>query len=244
MLRPGQGNFVLYGYNDALYQYDLEKGNGQDIYAWTNAGMDGRNIKNFFMDEHGKLWILPNLQDDIIVMMTLQKPALGNENEPAMEKELVIISGDKLWDTELTKAVGAFNIANDKYQVEIREYDNDRLAAEIMTGNGPDLIPLDVVGVSIAGNKGIVEDLAPYLEESEILSQDMLNERVLNLYTVNGKLVCIPPPAFVSQLYLERNLNWVTTPAGQWRNFWIMWMNTEDLLLWRGSCGTTPARLW
>lgn len=37
MLRLGPDNTVLYGYYDAIYQYDLEKGEGKDIYAWTNA---------------------------------------------------------------------------------------------------------------------------------------------------------------------------------------------------------------
>lgn len=201
MLRPGQGNTVLYGYYDALYRYDLEKGEGGDIYSWANAGMDGRNIKDFFMDAQGKLWVLPDLKDNILIMMLLQEPAARKETEPVGEKETVIICGDKIQDTELAKAVGAFNMASDKYHVEIKEYDYDRLAAEIIAGNGPDLISLRAIGVSVAANKGIVEDLNPYLESSEILSRDMLNERVLDLYTVDGRLTCVPPSFSVITLY-------------------------------------------
>lgn len=201
MLRPGQGNTVLYGYYDALYRYDLEKGEGQDIYAWANAGMDGRNIKDFFMDVQGKLWVLPNLEENVLIMMLLQEPAARSDNESVGAEETVIICGDKIRDTELAKAVGMFNMASDKYHVEIKEYEHDRLAAEIMTGNGPDLIPLRAIGVSVAANKGIVEDLNPYLEASEILSRDMLNERVLDLYTVDGRLTCVPPSFSVTTLY-------------------------------------------
>lgn len=204
MLRPGQGNTVLYGYYDALYRYDLEKGEGQDIYAWANAGMDGRNIKDFFMDAQGKLWVLPNLEENVLIMMLLQEPAARSVNESVGAKETVIICGDKIQDTELAKAVGMFNIASDKYYVEIKEYEHDRLAAEIMTGNGPDLIPLRTIGVSVAANKGIVEDLNPYLEASEILSRDMLNDRVLDLYTVDGRLTCVPPSLFCHNSLWQR----------------------------------------
>ena len=205
MLRPGQDNTVLYGYYDAVYQYDPEKGEGRDIYGWAHAGMDGANIKNFFMDEKGKIWVLPDLKEEILVMLLLQNPSEESENEPITEKETVIICGDKVRDTELKKAVGAFNIANDKYHVEIMEYDYDRLVTEIVTGNGPDLIPLGVTGVSVAANKDIVEDLTPYLEASQILSRDMLNERVLDLYTVEEKLTCIPPSFCVITLFGKKS---------------------------------------
>lgn len=207
MLCPGQGNTVLYGYYDAVYQYDLDKGEGNDIYAWANAGADGKFVKEFFMDEQGNVWVLPDLEADIFLMMLLQNPLTnsGNgaaaENEAAAEKETVIICGNEVQDTELAKAVGRFNVTNDKYHVEIREYDYDRLAAEIMAGNGPDLIAVDALGVSVCANQGIVEDLNPYLEASEILSRDMLNERVLELYTVDGKLTCIPPSFYIGTLF-------------------------------------------
>ena len=201
MLCPGQGNSVLYGYYDAVYQYDLDKGEGKDIYAWTNAGADGRFVKEFFMDEQGNVWVLPNLEADIFLMMLLQNPLAKSDSGTVAEKETVIICGNEIQDTELAKAVGRFNISNDKYHVEIREYDYDRLAAEIMAGNGPDLISVEGLGVSVCANKGIVEDLNPYLETSEILSRDMLNERVLDLYTVDGRLTCIPPSFCVVTLF-------------------------------------------
>ncbi len=201
MLRPGPGNSLLYGYYDAIYQYDLEKGNGQNVYAWADGGMDGRSINNFFMYDSQSLWVLPNLNENSLIMMLLQMPAVKTENESTIAKETVIICGDAVWNTELKKAVGAFNIANDKYQVEIRAYNYERLMAEMISGNGPDLIPINGIGVSMAANKGIVEDLNPYLETSEILSRDMLNERVLSLYTVDGKLTCIPPSFCIITLF-------------------------------------------
>lgn len=134
-------------------------------------------------------------------MMLFQNPLSKSDSEAATEKETVIICGNEMMDVELAKAVGSFNVTNDKYHVEIREYDYDRLAAEVMAGSGPDLLPMNSIGVSVGANKGIVEDLNPYLETSEILSRDMLNERVLNLYTVDGRLTCIPPSFSVITLF-------------------------------------------
>ena len=201
MLRPGPEGSLLYGYYDAIYQYDPEKGEGRNVYAWADGGMDGRNVTDFFTDTQGKLWVQPNLKEETLVMMILQEPAVSSPDETTVEKETVVICGNRIWDTELAKAVGAFNIASSDYVVELREYDYDRLATEIMTGNGPDLIPLSAVGVSTAAGRGIVEDLNPYLEASEILSRNMLGERVLDLYTVDGRLTCIPPSFCIITLF-------------------------------------------
>lgn len=222
MLRSGQNGTILYGYYDAIYQYDVEKGEGEDIYAWANAGMDGRDVKDFLMDSQGRICILPvpKKQSESITLLLLRNPTADKneindttraegtriqENassgeEPVSVRETIIICGDKR-NQELAKAVGGFNVTNNKYYVEIKEYDYDRLLTEIMSGTGPDLIPLTDVGVADSVRQGIVEDLNPYLEASETISRDMLNERVLELYTVDGRLSCIPPSFYISTLF-------------------------------------------
>lgn len=208
-LGSGQDNAILYGYYDGVYQYDLEEGKGEDIYAWTNAGLDGRNIKDFFMDEQGDLWVLPELKEEILVMMLLQNPLAKGKTETeieiAAEKETIVICGDRTGDIELAKTVGKFNATNEKYHVEIRDYDDDRLMAEMITGKGPDLIPLERIGISMSADRGLVEDLNRYLKTSKILSRDMLNERVLELYTVDGKLTCIPPSFYIKTLFGKKS---------------------------------------
>lgn len=67
------------------------------------------------------------------------------------------------------------------------------MQVEIATGSGPDLIPLSSVDNKEYVKKGILEDLTPYLNNSEILSADMLVDSVIRNNTMNGILYCIPP---------------------------------------------------
>lgn len=133
-------------------------------------------------------------------MTVLKNPSAGNQTESEGERQIITISGDKR-NAELLKAVGKFNVSNDKYQVEVKQTDYDRLLVEIMTGEGPDLFSLQQIGTMECVNKGIVEDLTPYLENSELLSREMLNEKVLELCTKNGILTCVPPSYGISTLW-------------------------------------------
>lgn len=85
--------------------------------------------------------------------------------------------------------------------MEIVSSNYDRLLVDIISGNGPDLFELKQVGAKDYVNNGVIEDLTPYLEESDLLSREMLNQKVLELCTVNDVLTCIPASFSVSTLW-------------------------------------------
>lgn len=106
LLRPGPDGNLLYGYYDAIYQYDPQKGEGQNVYAWADGGLDGRNIRDFFMSDPDNLWVLSDLNDNSLSLMRLRSSAVEPADEAAVDKETVLICGNPVWDTELKKAVG------------------------------------------------------------------------------------------------------------------------------------------
>lgn len=218
LLQPGGEDTLLYGCQDTLYRYDVKTGEGENIFAWSNAGIEGRHISNLVTDEKGNIYVFSkglNAGENMMLVL-LEAPSEEKElaeREEEINKETIKICGSKAQDTELAKAVARFNVTNEHYQVEIVEYDYDRLLAEIVSGKGPDLIPLTDLGVTECVRKGIIEDLTPYLEKSSKLSKDMLNEKIINLYTIDGILTCIPPSFYVSSLYgkeseLGREAGW------------------------------------
>lgn len=126
-------------------------------------------------------------------------------------RQVVTISGSAQ-DAELKSAVDRFNAANKEYRVEIVKTDYTRLMVEIMLGQGPDLFPLKQVGARECVEKGVVEDLTPYLEQSEALNQGKVSEKVLELTTIDGVLTCVPPTYAISTLWGKASM--VGTEAG------------------------------
>lgn len=123
-----------------------------------------------------------------------------NESDDVATRQTIIISGSA-YDTDLVNAVKEFNAANENYEVVVKEYDTDRLLTEIASGGGPDLLPVSYIGLEECAKKEIVEDLDLWLEQSLKLSEDMLNEKVLELFTLNDRLVCIPPTFAVQTIF-------------------------------------------
>lgn len=217
MLFQGMGNGnILYACQDVLYQYDISKKNGTSVFTWYYAGIEGRNIAGLFAEGENVI-VLPKIKEnkDGITLLLLQNSPQNEKNAAITqdtnttqtievadsEKQLVTICGDKIHDTELAKAVGRFNVLSEEYQIEITNYDYDKLLTEISSGAGPDLIPIGDIGITECVKKGLIEDLQPYLEKSEKLSREMLNEKILELFTINDVISCIPPSFYVSTLF-------------------------------------------
>lgn len=128
------------------------------------------------------------------------------DSEKAREKQVVVLGCSAAYD-ELKDLAARFNVSNPNYQVEIREYsygeELNRMAVEIQSGKGPDLIQLRGLALEEYVEKGMLEDLTSYLEQSTALSPEDLAENVLKLNTVQGVLTCIPP-AFIIETAVGR----------------------------------------
>ncbi len=216
MLNAGTGGKLLYGYYDGIYEINVENGEGQDIYLWNLVGVTGRDVSEFLADSQGNICVVPKAQksDNSMELILLQNPAtpaiqnakdtntegMASATSEPIVKEEIVLAGDPT-NQVLARMVGEFNVRNPKYKVVIKNCDYDLLLTQIITGNGPDLIPTSAIGAQILAQKGVAEDLASYLAESEILSKDMLNEKVLELATVGGKLISLPNAFSISTLY-------------------------------------------
>ncbi len=72
-------------------------------------------------------------------------------------------------DFEMEQWIGEWNQSQDKYRVEILEYENDdtghaRLNNEIVSGKVPDLLDLSYINIGSYISKGILADLYPFLD--------------------------------------------------------------------------------
>ncbi len=131
----------------------------------------------------------------------------GGEQTPEKENiTLAVLSGGYNYQS----AVVNFNRSSDKYHITIKDYmDSEgadalsradalaKLYADIASGNCPDIVELTGLDTANLAGKGAFEDLAGYLEKSSLLDADDFVEEILNAYTFNDQLVCIPSVFFL-----------------------------------------------
>lgn len=93
-----------------------------------------------------------------------------------------------------------FNLNNDKYTVVV-ESGNYNYETVLVGQNSPDLM-ISLMGYQVENfqNSGYLEDLTPFIEQSEILSMEDLQEGIVKCFTFDGGLYALPQYASVETL--------------------------------------------
>lgn len=175
-----------------IWQYSVSGQSMSKVFDWMEAGVEGKEIKDITVDTKGNVAAILKKQPSAKTQNILYLQQ-GRKDSSQEEQEKITITIGSGADILLEKTVTQFNASNDKYNVVIEAYEKDKILTEIIAGKGPDLIRPEILGLEIAVEKGIVEDLTPYLEKSENIDREDLYEGVLEEYTIDNKLVCIPP---------------------------------------------------
>lgn len=203
------GDFLL---NDGakVYEYDLATQTYEELLAWADCNVLGANIQKIGVAADGT--ILAVLWDWTAGTPELVKLTAVAPSEIEEAQELVIAT---LYDdSSLQEAVVAFNKANDKYRVTIKTYisgnnwDSDtydaaltRLQNDILSDtNCPDILNLAQIDEKPYIEKGVFEDMYPYIEKSNVLSKEDFFENILDGFTYDGKLLAIPAAFSISTI--------------------------------------------
>ncbi len=193
ILGAGLDGNLLYGNNIYLYSLNPLTSECEPLFLWADNGISGKSVKQIYaMQDESLLTIVKDSEvksrNSIVYLNKMAK-----EDLPEVQTVTIQV-GDKEISDELRRAVSLFNSSNLKYQVEFSAYGaGDRLRTEIISGEGPDLIAWYSVDPRLFVQKGLLEDLSPYLEGSSLLSRDDLTESVLRCNTIDEQLICIPP---------------------------------------------------
>ncbi len=206
----GQGT-VVYVDETAICQYDLTtsatsrvvslKGRNIDTYQIVDMRTSGNDfhLLGYSTDGNGAKYITYSAEMG-------GESASGEEGSlPDPEKYdaygrryiyLYDFSGD--WPRDSTNPIDAFNEQSDRYQVVLKDYQYGDaygydVAKIVASGDYPDLI-FSTYNSLVASflEKGVLEDLAPYIDSSENLSLGDLSEHIVNVYTQRGRLFALP----------------------------------------------------
>lgn len=203
-LTPGAeaGTFIV---NDGstLYEYSMETQAKTALFDWLDSDINGSYVQSVGAMEDGRILAVIYDWDDRdnsgIAYLTKTR---GSE---VAQKETILI-GTLYNARALQAAAVSFNRGSDKYRITIKQYMDDSASymdayQDAITNmnndltsraNCPDIIDLSGLNISQLASKGLLEDLGKYLDKSEALKRDDFVENVLNGYTFDGILTCIP----------------------------------------------------
>lgn len=177
---------------NTVYAADVAAGTFTKLFDWLDADVNGNNVSYFGELPDGRIWVITSTYD-------------GNENETELlllekkkssevaQKEEVTLG--TLWlDDNVKSAVIDFNKSSDKYHISVKTYGQDdwesgltQFNADVASGSGPDLIDFSNLNYTLYAEKGIFEDLYPYMEKSGLKKEDYV-ENVLEAYELDGRL--------------------------------------------------------
>lgn len=198
----GPNGGVLLKAEGLLYEYDLEKKEYTEVLNWVNCDINADYVQAYAALEDGRIAVYTrdwNTDENSLALL---------EWTPASEvvQKVTITLGCMSLGQSLQSSIVNFNKTSDKYRIEVKEYaasvdwsvDNayedarTQFYNDILTGNAPDMFLAGDVDLKMFAGKGLIEDLAPYLEASTAVKRADLFESVLNAYTISDTLCAIP----------------------------------------------------
>ena len=135
--------------------------------------------------------------------------------DPSQVKDKKVLKLATLYAGDsLKKSVTEFNKTHSDIRIDIVEYMNEedpvgKLSADISSGNTPDLYDVSngigEMSVVQAVQKGLLEDLTPYMEKDDDISEDDFIESVINASKVDGKLYYLGSSFGINTMLASKN---------------------------------------
>lgn len=127
-------------------------------------------------------------------------------------------------NASLKELVAEFNKAYTGYLVEMRgyesgEYRND-FYMDLLQGKGPDIFDLQSLQKENLMAKGVLEDLGPYFEASEVVKESDLLPRVRDAGYIGDKMVCVMPSFLLQAIMVEKG--YVENGGWTGEEFWAL----------------------
>lgn len=182
--------------NEGLFRHEGDAGSLVNVLQWAESGLVGSEVAEVTELEPERYLVRIYTEGSGQYLLLTKTP-----RSEVPEKETIVIASLSPVDT-LQRSVVEFNRVNDKYNVVIEAYgaENDaegallRLDAALLSGNTPDLLDLTGLSVSKYAEKGMLEDLGRYIDQAGREGESWAGypANLLEGFTVNGRLVCIP----------------------------------------------------
>lgn len=197
--------------SSSLFGYSVGEQEGEHIFNWSDVGLSTSDIH------------LGELSDGRLIVLAASPDQTG-----AFSYEMAVLSQGVDERTVLSmvsltagpgivQAVSEFNKTNSQYRVELTEYfpyeqnvsDEEwnnavlNLNTRIISGDIPDILDMSNLSVQVYHNKGLLEDLYPYMENDPTIHMDDYFENVFKAISIDGKLPYITDGVGVSTMLAD-----------------------------------------
>lgn len=183
-------------YNDRAvygYRFDAQKSDsgsaGEELFIWLDSDINGYCVTNLYLLEDGRLcatvedWVN---DDNAIVALTRTRA-----EEVSRRENLVIVTVDG--ESNLTAMAVKFNRGNSRYHLTVKNYESlTDLYNAVLIKEPMDLVDLYGINVQKLASRGFLEDLTPYVDQSEMFERSDFVDGILDAYTFDNTLVGIP----------------------------------------------------
>ncbi len=189
-----------------VYQYRDDTSAWEPVFRWGDSCLSSPNTNSSELvqiDEEHFCALLPDVATDSFnsILYRLVRKAVSD----LPEKEVLVLASSEYISNSLKEWVSRFNRENGKYHIILELYGMDevdtKLNSRLVSADPPDLVDVSGLDVVSYGEKQTFEDLAPFLEDSEVLDKDLFFDGLLESYTIDGRLVCIPKEFSVDAVF-------------------------------------------
>ena len=209
---PAGGGFYLFGSSGTIYRYDLAAQEKAKVVTLLDCDLDATNLENISVSENGDLQVLLSTQNEG-VDRTYGLYTLHPVDAAMLPEKTVLTLATLSLNQSLRQQIAKFNRENDTYRIEVLDYSQyseviaspgsytedlspaiTKLNTELLSGNLPDLIDFTATELPVAqyAAKGFLEDLLPFLRADSAVSEEKLNQNVLDAIKTDGKLYQMP----------------------------------------------------
>lgn len=134
------------------------------------------------------------------------------EYEEVPENVILVAAMAKNYQ-DINEIINAFNKSQSEYRAEIKKYEErDAMLLDLVRGKGCDVLVLTSAYLTILSDKGALEDLTPYFEDSAAVSSEELFASILDAGTVGGRMTGVIPGFYVQAILVEKGY----TDNGGW----------------------------
>lgn len=198
----GEDGSLYYGMGDGFYRLDVDTAESDKLFNWSACDVAHRDGDGVCVLPDGRLvTVLGHEESDgVHSELAVLRPVAA---EAVPQRKSLRLAVMNLYPMT-SEMISRFNRSQTEYRIEVTDYAQfnnysssdpadwnaglTRLQTELISGNVPDLIDISLLPVGRLGEKGLLEDLLPYIDSDSELGRDQLNMHVLEAFSENGKL--------------------------------------------------------
>lgn len=252
---PGLDGLLLQSGDSVLYRYSPADGSVETVLSWQDCDFYRHDIGAVLQISEGQLLVVANIGES---MEELQEMFLLTKTpaDQVPRKETITLASLFPSD-DMEKAAVKFNRSNSRYHVTIERYGAGDFYSDANEGararldsaliskeNAPDLLDLSELDVIKYAEAGALEDLYPYMEQGGEIHRENFLSNLLEGYTFDGKLACIPKTyifrgAYITDERILETAEWtmesVLETAGQYPDARLFPEDAEGLQEYYGA---------